>query len=74
MVNEARARAFDGLYQSLGTKEGIKSIYRFAKGTERKARDLVQVKCMTDEEDDVLVTEQDIKEKWKGYFHKFFNE
>jgi hypothetical protein len=38
-LNEARTQTFDGLYQSLGTKEGEKSIYSLAKGRERKTRD-----------------------------------
>jgi hypothetical protein len=38
-LNEARTQTFDGLYQSLGTKEGAKSIYSLAKGRERKTRD-----------------------------------
>jgi len=49
-VSEARTQAFEGLYQSLGTKEGEKSIYKLAKGRERKTRDLDQVKCIKDEE------------------------
>jgi len=32
VVSEARTQAFAGLYQSLGTKEGEKSIYKLAKG------------------------------------------
>ncbi|KRH08268.1 hypothetical protein GLYMA_16G139300v4 [Glycine max] len=31
-VSEARAQAFDGLYQALGTKDGERFIYRLAKG------------------------------------------
>ena len=49
-VSEVRTQAFEGLYQSLGTKEGEKSIYKLAKGRERKTRDLDQVKCIKDEE------------------------
>ena len=50
-----RTRAFDGLHQSSGTKEGERGIYRLAKGRERKWR------CIKDEEGKVLVTEQGIK-------------
>ncbi|KAH1198785.1 Craniofacial development protein 2 [Glycine max] len=53
-VSEARAQAFDGLYQALGTRDGERSIYRLAKGRERKTRDLDQVKCVKDEEGKVL--------------------
>jgi len=73
-VNEARTQAFEGLYQSLGTKEGDKSIYKLAKGRERKTRDLDQVKCIKDEEGRVLVQERDIKDSRKKYFHNLFNE
>jgi len=73
-VSEARTQAFEGLYQSLGTKEGEKSIYKPAKGRERKTRDLDQVKCIKDEEGRVLVQERDIKDRWKKYFHTLFNE
>ncbi|KAL5145603.1 Craniofacial development protein 2 [Glycine soja] len=39
-VSEARAQAFDGLYQALGTRDRERSIYRLAKDRERKTRDL----------------------------------
>lgn len=58
MVSEARTRSFDGLNQSLGIKEGEKSIYMLTKGRERKTRDLDQVKCVNDEEDKVLDLEK----------------
>ncbi|KAH1197968.1 Craniofacial development protein 2 [Glycine max] len=73
-VSEARAQAFDGLYQALGTRDGERSIYRLAKSRERKTRDLDQVKCVKDEEGKVLVHEKDIKERWKAYFHNLFND
>ncbi|KAL5146984.1 Craniofacial development protein 2 [Glycine soja] len=73
-VSEARAQAFDGLYQALGTRDGERSIYRLAKGRERKTRYLDQVKCVKDEEGKVLVHEKDIKERWKAYFHNLFND
>ncbi|KAL5193749.1 LINE-1 retrotransposable element ORF2 protein [Glycine soja] len=73
-VSEARAQAFDGLYQALGTRDGERSIYRLAKGRERKTRDLDHVKCVKDEEGKVLMHEKDIKERWKVYFHNLFND
>lgn len=36
--------------------------------------DLDQVKCMKDEERKILVQDKDMKDKWKNYFHKLFNE
>jgi hypothetical protein len=48
-VIEARRRAYDELYNILGTKEGEKDIYKMAKIRGRKTRDLNQVKCIKDE-------------------------
>lgn len=48
VVGEPRAQAFEKLYQSLGTKKGENSIYRFAKRRERKTIYLDQVKCVED--------------------------
>jgi len=42
VVSEARTQDFDGLYQSLGTKEEERSKYILAKGTERKTNDFDQ--------------------------------
>jgi hypothetical protein len=45
----------------LGTKEGEKDIYRMAKSRERKASDIIQVKCIKDEIERLLTTDEDIK-------------
>ena len=61
-VSEAKAKVFDRLYQSLGTKDGERNIYKLPRSRERKTRDLDQVKCIKDKEGKVFVREEDIKE------------
>jgi hypothetical protein len=73
-VSEARGQIYDGLYQRLGTKEGEKDIYRMAKSRERKTRDIVQVKCIKDATKRLLTKDEDIKNRWREYFDKLFNE
>ena len=73
-MNEARTRSFEGLYKFLCIKEGEKFIHRLAKGRKRKTKDLGQMKCIRDDEGKVSVQERDIKDRWKKYFHKLFNE
>ncbi|CAK8565279.1 unnamed protein product [Lathyrus sativus] len=73
-MSEVRIQAFDELYQSLRTIEGENAIYRFVKGRKRKTRDLDQVKCAKDEEENALVQEKDIKDRWKTYLNNLFNE
>jgi hypothetical protein len=73
-VSEASGRMYDGLYQRLGTKEGEKNIYRMAKSRESKTRDIIQVKYIKDETDRLLTKDEDIKNRWREYFDKLFNE
>jgi hypothetical protein len=65
---------YDGLYQRLGTKEVEKDIYRVAKSRERKTRDITQVKCIKDAIGRLLTKDEDIKNRWREYFDKIFNE
>jgi hypothetical protein len=65
---------YDGLYQRLGTKEGETDIYRMAKSRERKTRDIIQVKCIKDKTERLLTKDENIKNRWREYFDKLFNE
>ncbi|RCV30448.1 hypothetical protein SETIT_6G095600v2 [Setaria italica] len=58
-ISVAKGRAYEDIYQQLGTKEGEKDIYRMAKVRERKTRDSNQ--------------EDEIKHRWQEYFDKLFN-
>jgi hypothetical protein len=73
-MSEARGRMYDGLYQRLSTKEGENDIYRIAKSRERKTTDIIQVKCIKDEIERLLTKDEDIKNRWREYFDKLFNE
>jgi hypothetical protein len=73
-VSEVRGQMYDGLYQWLGTKEGEKDISRMAKSRERKTSDIIQVKCIKDVTERLLTKDEDIKNRWREYFDKLFNE
>jgi hypothetical protein len=45
-----------------------------AKLRERKTRDFNQVKCIKDEADRLLVKDEEIKNRWREYFDKLFND
>jgi hypothetical protein len=74
VVSEARGQMYDRLYQRLGMKEGKKDIYMMIKNRERKMKDIIQVKCIKNETEQLLTKDKDIKNKWREYFDKFFNE
>jgi hypothetical protein len=45
-----------------------------AKSQERKTRDIIQVKCIKDATERLLTKDEDIKNRWREYFDKLFNE
>jgi hypothetical protein len=53
---------------------GGKDIYRMAKSRERKTRDITQIKCIKDATERLLTKDEDIKNRWREYFDKLFNE
>jgi hypothetical protein len=55
-------------------KEWKKDIYRMTKSRERKTRDIIQIKCIKDETGRLLTKDEDIKNRWREYFYKLFNE
>jgi hypothetical protein len=58
----------------LDTKEWEKNIYMMVKSRERKMRDITQVKCIKDAAERLLTKDEDIKNRWREYFDKLFNE
>jgi hypothetical protein len=72
-VSVAKSQAYDGLYQRLGTKEGEKDIYRMARIHERKTRDINQIKYIKDRTDQLLIKDEEMKDRWREYFEKLFN-
>jgi hypothetical protein len=74
-VREVRGQAYTELYRKLDMKESENDVYKMAKLLERKKiRDFNQVKCITDETDRLLVKDEEIKNRWREYFDKLFND
>lgn len=60
-INIAKTSAFECLHAKLGDKSRDKKLYRLAKARERKSRDLIEVKCIKDEDGKVLMEEAHIR-------------
>jgi hypothetical protein len=73
-VSEARGQTYTDLYRKLDTKEGENDVYKMAKFRERKTRDFNKIKCIKDEADRLLVKDENIKNRWREYFDKLFND
>jgi len=44
-----------------------------ARARDRKMKDFNQVKCIKDEREQLLVKEDEIRQRWQEYFDKLFN-
>jgi hypothetical protein len=73
-VREAMGQVYTELYRKLDTKDGENDIYNMTKLRERKTRDFNQVKCIKDETDRLLIKDEEIKNRWRDYFDKLFND
>ena len=59
----AKSMIYDRLYQYLGTKEGEKEVFKLPRARERRTRDLGEVRCIKDENGDVLFRDAEIKDR-----------
>jgi hypothetical protein len=72
-MREARGQAYMELYRKLDTKEGEIDVYKMAKLWQRRTRDFNQVKYIKDKANRLLVKDEEIKNGWREYFDKLFN-
>ena len=70
VASDAKFKVYNGLYN----REWKKHIFKFEKIRERKSRDLVHVKCIKSNDQNVLVKGNDIKDGRREYFNKLLNE
>ena len=57
----------------LDTEEGRKVVFKIAKQIAKEQQDVTGVKCLKNEQGEVLVEAKDIKERWKEYMEKLLN-
>jgi hypothetical protein len=69
-VSEVRGQTYAELYRKLNTKKSENDVYKMTKLQKRKIR----VKYIKDEADRILVKDDKIKNRWRKYFNKLFNE
>ena len=73
LVAVAKTNAYEQLYKILESKEGENEVFKLARVRERRTRDLSSVKCIKDEEGNVLIEDTKVQERWQSYFYKLFN-
>ena len=62
-LQNERVKVYKEVCERLDTKEVKKDIYKITRIRERKTRDLFIVRCVKDEDQNVLVRDEEIKER-----------
>jgi hypothetical protein len=73
-MSKIRGQTYVELYRKLDMKEDKNNIYNMDKLREKKTRDFNQVKYIKDDTGRLLVMDDEIKNRWREYFDKLFNE
>ena len=60
--------------QTMETSEGQKDIYRIAAARDRAGKDIGQMRTIKSATGDVLMRDEDIRERWGQYFSWLMNE
>ena len=74
MVARVKAEVIEELYANLETSEGQKDIYRIAAARDRAGKDIGQMRTIKSATGDVLMRDEDIRERWGQYFSWLMNE
>jgi Reverse transcriptase (RNA-dependent DNA polymerase)/Endonuclease/Exonuclease/phosphatase family len=73
-VASAKSAHYDQLYAELDTPEGVNKIYRLANARHRSTQDIGQVKCIKDDNHQVLRNPPAILKRWSDYFSGICNQ
>ena len=74
VVARVKAEATEELYANLETSEGQKDIYRIATARNRAGKDIGHMRTIKSATGDVLMRDEDIRERWGQYFSWLMNE
>ena len=69
-----KADAIEGLYDQLETVEGEQEIYRIASARDRSGKDICQIRNVKSATGEVLMKDDESKERWGQYFNMLMNK
>ena len=69
-----KAEAIEGLYDQLETVEGQQEIYRIAAERDKSGKDICQIRNVKSATGEVLMKDDESKERWGQYFNKLMNK
>ena len=59
---------------TLHSKEGRQNIFRIAKQKKKERKDITGTNCLKGDNGELLVSEEQVSDRWRAYFEKLLNE
>ena len=60
--------------ETLDSKEGRQNIFRIAKQKKKERKDKTGTNCLKGDNGELLVSEEQVSDRWREYFEKLLNE
>ena len=60
--------------ETLHSKEGRQNIFRIAKQKKKERKDITGTNCLKGDNGELLVSEEQVSDRWREYFEKLLNE
>ena len=60
--------------ETLDSKEGRQNIFRIAKQKKKERKDITGTNCLKGDNGELLVSEEQVSDRWRKYFEKLLNE
>ena len=60
--------------ETLDPKEGRQNIFRIAKQKKKERKDMMAINCLKGDNGNLLVSEEQVSDRWREYFEKLVNE
>ncbi|XP_068247976.1 uncharacterized protein [Palaemon carinicauda] len=73
-VAQAKAKAYDDVYNELGIKKGSNKMIKLSKTRNKSTKDITHIKQIKYQDGVVLGKEEGIIKRWKEYFEQLLNE
>ena len=73
-VRGVKLKAFNEVFDKIYSKEWEKDTYMMTKRRQTKTNDIGVLKCIKDKDKNILVQDENIKDRYSRHFDELFNE
>ena len=73
-IARVQAEVMKKQVETLNSKEGRQNIFKIAKQKKKERKDITGTNCLKGDNGELLVSEQQVSDRWREYFEKLVNE